>query len=101
MVGYIDPGEGSVVVQVLPVIAIVAVLGAIPATIASKKGRNPGLWWIYGMALFIVALIHALLLPDESGVRCPHCAEFVRPEARVCKHCGRDLTPDAITEAGG
>ena len=26
---------------------------------------------------------------------CPHCAEEVRSEANVCKHCGRRLTPRA------
>jgi zinc-ribbon domain len=31
----------------------------------------------------------------RSGLRrCPFCAEFIRPEAIVCKHCGRDIQPE-------
>lgn len=29
------------------------------------------------------------LAQDER--KCPHCAEIIKSEARVCKHCGRDL----------
>ena len=27
-------------------------------------------------------------LPSHAQKKCPDCAEFVRAEARVCKHCG-------------
>jgi hypothetical protein len=31
----------------------------------------------------------------RSGLRrCPYCAELVRSEAIVCKHCGRDIQPN-------
>ena len=26
--------------------------------------------------------------------KCPFCAEIVKLEAKVCKHCGRDFLPD-------
>ena len=27
-------------------------------------------------------------VPSQAQKKCPDCAEFVRLEARVCKHCG-------------
>lgn len=72
---------------------LAGILGLIPAIIASKKGRDPLLWWIFGTLLFIVALPCALLAgPGKMTFRkCPYCAEFIRREALVCKHCGSNV----------
>ena len=46
-----------------------ALLGLITAGIAKSRGRDSLLWWIYGTALFVVALPHALLLkPDVHAI---------------------------------
>ncbi len=86
------------------VLCLPAVLiGLIPAEIARNKGHNFYGWWLFGAALFIIALPAALLLPrNEEEIerrnlktgnhkKCPYCAEIVRAEAVVCKHCGREL----------
>lgn len=41
-------------------------LGLIPAFIAKKKGHSFGLWWLYGWALFIVAIIHVMFIEDRT-----------------------------------
>jgi hypothetical protein len=43
-------------------LVIAAVIGLIPACIARDKGRDFWTWWIFGAALFIVALPAAILL---------------------------------------
>lgn len=75
---------------------IAALLGLIPAAIASRKGRSFGLWWLYGTLLFIVALIHSLAIrsatpTEELQPMCPSCGKRVDVGAPFCRHCGAEL----------
>lgn len=80
------------------VIIIPFIIGIIPMIIASQKGYNGCVWYIYGVLLFIFALPHALLLkPNEKALgmmQCPYCKETVKMLASICKYCGKSLTPE-------
>ncbi|MBX3610999.1 MAG: hypothetical protein KF871_14000 [Hydrogenophaga sp.] len=75
---------------------------------ASNRGRS-GVGWFF-LSLLISPLLGLLFvavskdLSSKPGatpsapsaathVKCPACAEWVLPEAKVCKHCGSQLTP--------
>lgn len=50
----------------------------------------------YGASAYVMTasgLVHAT--PD-THVKCPDCRELVIKDARVCKHCGCKLVPNAI-----
>jgi hypothetical protein len=73
-------------------LALLALLALIPAKIAANKGRSFWLWYGFGIAFWIVALIAALVAKDARP-RCRYCAEPVRAEASVCPHCHREMQP--------
>ena len=88
---------------IMSILLYALVLGIIPASIAHSKGRNFVLWYIYGVALFIIALVHSLLISkspeaeaadfrDKGYVECPYCKEYIKPDATVCPHCERDIS---------
>ena len=35
-------------------------------------------------------------LPIVSTKKCPHCAELIQTEAKICKHCGRNVSEKII-----
>lgn len=90
--------------------------------VASQKGRSGISFFLLSFFLsFLVGILVVLALPavsdvqpDETSpdgklarfagdtkVKCPYCAEWVKAEAKVCKHCGQDIASDvsAILES--
>lgn len=87
-------------------IVVWVLFGIAAAMFAGFNGRSVAGWFFLGCLFGPFALLFALILgrPEEEGVRkCPFCAELVKKEAVVCKHCGNDLpsiaepkTPDTF-----
>lgn len=83
-------------------ILLLMLIALLPAYIAYKKGRRFFLWWLYGMAIFIIALPHAIIAkPKRNRIekrllkngmkKCPFCAEIIKQEALVCPNCLKEL----------
>jgi len=98
------------------VLLVEGLLAFIPAYIAREKGRSFGAFWALSFfATIVVGLIAVLAMPpvektlrtvrtDASGkvladetempetIKCPICAEMVKPEASKCRYCQSDIS---------
>jgi hypothetical protein len=78
------------------------------AVFANNRGRSGFGWFLLSLIISpLLGLLFVAITKDlrkeqqttastpgpNTHVKCPHCAEWVLPEASVCKHCRGTLTP--------
>ncbi len=83
----------------IALVLYVMVFGLVGWVIGERKGR-PEAGFLFGALLGPIGWLIVAAGPDVKAAqaatrmrKCPYCAEMVQPDAKVCKHCGRDIAP--------
>lgn len=87
-------------------VALSLLVGYVAQTRGFSFWRN--FWLAFFLSPVLAAVIVFVRTPDLAAKRaaeetealaagdtrkCPHCAELIKAEARVCRFCGRDVEP--------
>jgi hypothetical protein len=95
------------------------VFATLSGIVANSKNRDPAGWGVIGFLFGLFGFIAAVAVgeaeeaqssssqrsqpsgtrefdPDEHEKKCPMCAEYIKLEARRCKHCGHEFSKQEV-----
>jgi len=81
----------------IAIIAFILWIAALIANQAALKGRNWSSFFVLSLFFpFIMWIVVSVMTTDQSQPisgtkKCPKCAEYVKVEATLCKHCGSSI----------
>ena len=100
--------------MIVAILLIQAVAFAIlSGIVASNKNRDAFGWSVLGFLFGLFGFIAVVAVsevekrksqslgaqefdPDKHDKKCPSCAEYIKLEARVCKHCGHEFSEGSV-----
>ena len=99
-------------ISVIWIVIAWIIIPLVVGLVAKSRGRSFIGWFLYTLLIWPVALVHLLLIGRtergwerkaqvEGRARCPHCAEFIQRQARVCPHCRKDVRESPAAAADG
>lgn len=91
-------------VYIVFMLAFFGLFWVLPAFLVAKAAKNKqrsfvGFLIVSLIIGWIIPLLVVLVMkqnPKSNSKQCPFCAELVHPEAKVCKHCNRELQPQTL-----
>lgn len=60
--------------------------------LARRLDRSGIVWFLLSLVISPLLAGIILLALGQNGKKCPKCAEKVKKDAHVCRHCGFDFT---------
>ena len=85
--GYMYMGRVIVGAGAVLIVSLILIASGAPLLVPIWLGIN----LIMAIDMWILFNRNKTIFQASTTRRCPHCAELIQVEARICKHCQRDV----------